>query len=432
MEYIKLQIGCLAVILITIAIYLQQARHITVKCSKSFDSLCYVFPWFIVFDGLTAWTVNNPQIVPEKINLLLHLIFYIVAVTTLLCSFYYMLNKTVGIPKNKLLLALVNVPFVITVIVMLMTFPKVQFVQGKDVTYSMGVSPIACFAGTLFYFGSIMIVTIINRKEIEHRNRMAVGISFVTCFTILLAQIIFPEILITSLFPTLLFICFYIIFEHPASRRLNALYNEMISAFSNIVENRDNNTGGHIKRTKLYVQLILSEMKERGIYKDELTKDFVTNMENAAPMHDIGKIGTPDAILQKPGKLTDEEFAIMKQHAPNGGKIILDTFKNLNDKEFLELAYDVARYHHEKWNGRGYPEGLSGENIPLSARIMAVADVFDAVSAKRVYRDAMPIEKCFEIIQSGVGTDFDPQIATVFLENKEQVLEVYNREKDSE
>ena len=139
----------------------------------------------------------------------------------------------------------------------------------------------------------------------------------------------------------------------------------------------------------------------------------------AAPMHDIGKIAIPDSILQKPGRLTPEEFEIMKTHSERGGQILKKTFNNTGDDEYEKIAYEVAMYHHEKWNGKGYPKGLSKEQIPLSARIMAVADVFDAVSAKRCYRDALPLSECFEIIKNGSGQDFDSLIADLFLEMKD-------------
>ena len=132
-------------------------------------------------------------------------------------------------------------------------------------------------------------------------------------------------------------------------------------------------------------------------------------------MHDVGKISIPDSILQKPGKLTDEEYEIMKTHTTKGAELIKKSFKNLDNEDYTKMILDVALYHHEKWNGKGYPKGLSGYSIPLSARIMAVADVFDAISQKRCYRDAMPFNKCFEIISSGRGTDFDPEITDVFI-----------------
>lgn len=156
-------------------------------------------------------------------------------------------------------------------------------------------------------------------------------------------------------------------------------------------------------------------------YRRHLSKDYITNVKNAAPLHDIGKIATPDSILQKPGKLTDEEYAIMKKHAADGAEIIRHTFCDIDNDEFRRIAFEVARYHHEKYNGKGYPVGLSGENIPLHARIMAIADVFDAVSQKRCYRDAMPVEKCFDIIKNGSGTDFDPRLVEIFLDSRDEV-----------
>ena len=130
--------------------------------------------------------------------------------------------------------------------------------------------------------------------------------------------------------------------------------------------------------------------------------------------------------MQKTGKLTDEEYAEMKKHSENGAKIIKETFGMHGNEDFIEMAYEVALFHHERWNGKGYPLGLKGEEIPLCARIMAIADVFDAISQKRCYRDAMPLDKCFEIIEKGKGVDFDPLLVDVFLEIRPKVEQVYN------
>lgn len=203
-------------------------------------------------------------------------------------------------------------------------------------------------------------------------------------------------------------------------------HNEMVMGFATLVENKDGSTGGHIKRTSLYVKLLAQELKRRGLYDDILTEAYMENLCKAAPMHDIGKIAIPDSILQKPGKLTNEEFDAMKQHAVRGGEIIRETFGNLEDKAYTQMAYEVARYHHEKWNGKGYPEGLKRKEIPLAARIMAIADVFDAVSEKRCYRDAMPLDRCFEIIFEGSGQDFEPMLVEVFLDIRDEVEKVHN------
>ncbi|MGN0603024.1 MAG: HD-GYP domain-containing protein [Oscillospiraceae bacterium] len=197
---------------------------------------------------------------------------------------------------------------------------------------------------------------------------------------------------------------------------------EMICGFATIVENRDENTGGHIKRTSVYAELLARELQQTGKYTDILSDEFIECLAMVAPLHDIGKVAIPDNILCKPGKLTDEEYEIMKSHSAKGGKIINEVFSHSYDENYKKMAYEVARYHHEKWNGRGYPEGLSGNDIPLAARIMSVADVFDAVSEKRCYRDAMPLEKCFKIIYEGSGRDFDPILAEAFLNIREVVI----------
>lgn len=211
-----------------------------------------------------------------------------------------------------------------------------------------------------------------------------------------------------------------------AEKNLKKNHKEMIIGFATLVENKDGSTGGHIKRTSTYVKLLAMELKKRGLYKDILTDEYLDNLYQAAPMHDIGKIAVPDVILQKPGKLTPDEFEVIKLHSINGGKIIKETFARMNNSSYSRVAYEVAKYHHEKWNGKGYPKGLKEDKIPLCARIMSIADVFDAVSEKRCYRDAMPLEQCFEIIRNGRGEDFEPTLVDVFLEIKDEIIEGYN------
>lgn len=212
-----------------------------------------------------------------------------------------------------------------------------------------------------------------------------------------------------------------------AESELKKTHKEMIIGFATLVENKDGSTGGHIKRTSTYVKLLATELKKRGIYDDILTEDYLENLCQAAPMHDIGKIAVPDIILQKPAKLSPEEFEIIKQHSANGGKIIKETFARMHhDTAYTRIAYDVAKYHHEKWNGKGYPKGLRQDEIPLCARIMAIADVFDAVSEDRCYRAAMPLEQCFKIIEEGRGEDFEPILVDVFLDIKDEIIEGYN------
>lgn len=207
--------------------------------------------------------------------------------------------------------------------------------------------------------------------------------------------------------------------------KISRYHTEMVMGFATLVENKDGSTGGHIKRTTGYVELLANELKIRGHYKEILTEEYIKNLCMAAPMHDIGKISVPDVILQKPGKLDEEEFEAIKKHTTKGGEIIRETFGHLENEVYTQMAYEVAYFHHEKWNGNGYPEGLKRTDIPLCARIMAIADVFDALSEKRCYRDAMPLDKCFDIISQGSGRDFDPIMVEVFLDIRDKVRQVH-------
>ena len=205
--------------------------------------------------------------------------------------------------------------------------------------------------------------------------------------------------------------------------KIEKIQREIIISLANMIESRDDSTGQHVKRTSRYVEMIIDELEKRGLYEERIDAEFVYNLIKAAPMHDIGKIKIPDLVLQKPGKLTEDEFEIMKQHSPEGGEIIRKIMAKIEEKDYIEVAYNVATFHHEKWNGRGYPNGLAGEEIPLEARIMAVADVFDALVSKRCYKDAMSLDQSFDIIEESGGEHFDPQIAQVFLELRPQIEE---------
>ena len=203
--------------------------------------------------------------------------------------------------------------------------------------------------------------------------------------------------------------------------RVSDMQSGMISFMAEVVENRDDNTGGHIRRTAKYVESIANQLKRHGVYSDILTDRYMRNMVVAAPLHDIGKIHIPDAVLNKPGKLTEEEFDTMKTHTTAGEKLITHAKAELGESEYLNMAVEMAAYHHEWWNGKGYPYGISGEEIPLCARIMAVADVFDALISKRCYKNAMPIEKAYAIIREESGTHFDPAVVEAFFAAAEDI-----------
>ena len=199
--------------------------------------------------------------------------------------------------------------------------------------------------------------------------------------------------------------------------RIQKMQNVMITEFAELVEARDKNTGDHIKKTAEYVEAIAKELRAEGKFKEVLSAGYISKLKQAAPLHDIGKIAVSDLILNKNGKLTDEEFAIMKSHTTEGGKIlkkIVEDAGDTFDAGYLNESIEMASFHHEKWDGSGYPNHLKGEEIPLSARIMAVADVFDALIAERVYKKGFPYEKAMAIITEGAGKHFDPDIVEAF------------------
>ena len=433
MSFIKLQIGCLVLVLYLELIYIWQTtgKNAKVSCNPIFVALMMIIPWLIVFDGVTAWTVNHLEIVPVSLNLVLHAVFFILLSLFMFVMFLHTLSFIKGFPQKLIFRFLIFLPFIISVILILVFLPELEFIIGKKVNYSMGISVVVCYLVILLYFILIFVFTVRRIKYLEVRKRINVMSFLFISLLILISQIIFPEILISSLVPAFSLIALYINIEDPVLRRMKNYNSEIVTSFATLVESRDSSTGSHVKRTKSYVKILLDEIKTNNLYSSIMTKDFEDKMMNAAPMHDIGKISIPDTILQKPGKLTDEEYSVMKKHSVLGGEIIQEIFKDMDDKEFLNIAYDVTRYHHEKWNGNGYPEGLVGKEIPFSARIMAIADVFDAISAKRCYRDAMPLDKCFAIIKEGKGVDFDPVLTDLFLNAKEKVEKVCKESRES-
>jgi putative two-component system response regulator len=235
------------------------------------------------------------------------------------------------------------------------------------------------------------------------------------------------------------------------------LENEVIKDFSlhalaSLAEKRDNETGNHLHRTKSYIEVLMERLKDHPRFASQLTNPEVRKrIAKAAPLHDIGKVGIPDGILLKPGKLTPEEFEIMKTHATIGVQAIEDAIKSVSrgrEKEasefmsphlfsasaldFLEVCKQIAGGHHEKWDGSGYPLGLMGEQIPLPARLMAIADVFDALISRRHYKLAHSLDETIAIISEGRGRHFDPDIVDAFLEMKDEIVAISEHFSDPE
>lgn len=207
------------------------------------------------------------------------------------------------------------------------------------------------------------------------------------------------------------------------TRHITHIQQQMILGMAAMVESRDMSTGGHIRRTSTVVKIFAERLTKNNC---GLSRSFLDRVIRAAPMHDLGKIAVDDMILRKQGKFTDEEYEQMKKHSAEGARIVNQILEGVEEKDFIETAVNVAHYHHEKWNGKGYPEELAGTDIPVEARIMALADVFDALVSRRCYKEAFTYEKAFGIIEESLGSHFDPELGKIFIECRPELCEFYD------
>ena len=218
--------------------------------------------------------------------------------------------------------------------------------------------------------------------------------------------------------------------ENEVREKTKQIYNiqsKLVVGMANMVENRDENTGGHIKRTSGIVKILVDTIIQYDLFMND--EDYFQNIVKAAPMHDLGKITITDTILRKPGRLTPEEFEIMKTHATKSAELVEEILQDAEEKDFVEIAKNVAKHHHERWDGSGYPDKLKGEEIPFEARIMAVADVYDALVSKRCYKEAMSFEDAAKIMLESMGNHFDPKLKEVFLLSQKRLENYYYYEK---
>ena len=216
----------------------------------------------------------------------------------------------------------------------------------------------------------------------------------------------------------------YVADVQEKNEQISQMQRALIIVLADIVESRDQNTGAHVRKTAAYTEIILHALRKKGYYTDQLNDAYISDVVNSAPLHDIGKIHVPDAILNKPGRLDADEYAVMKTHTSAGKEIISQAIALVPDSCYLIEARNLAAYHHEKWDGSGYPEGLSGEEIPLSARVMAVADVFDALVSRRSYKEPMSFEEAMDIIRRGAGKHFDPLVVEAFVSEQKAVRRI--------
>ncbi len=206
----------------------------------------------------------------------------------------------------------------------------------------------------------------------------------------------------------------------------------MIFALSKLAESRDPETGEHLERMREYCRILCEQLQKTKKYGDTVDEDFISSMYSASPLHDIGKVGVPDRILLKPGKLTKEEFDIIKKHTVLGASTLRAVRAEFPNIDIVRIGIELAEGHHERWDGKGYPNAVAGETIPLSARILSVGDVYDAITSKRCYKDAVPHEKCAAIIREEAGAQFDPDVVEAFVAAEDAFVQVRETYQDSE
>lgn len=373
-------------------------------------------------------------------------IFYIMSFAVILCTGFYIINSLNNQKYKKVIGTHLIVSAVIYYIALFLT-PCLRLLYTIDSNniYSRGNYFFIPIVIDVLLYLNFFVYLILNRKTIPKEKLFPV-LSFLIFPQILqLIQVLYYGISLVNTGYTIAFLIMFIEANMNLEHTLNLteteldqklseiersklefikMQNHTIESLSNLVENRDEDTGEHVRRTRAYVELVALQLMKHNRYPEIVTPQYVRLLKRAAPMHDIGKIVVPDAILRKPGRLTEQEFEMIKLHAAEGGRIVHEILDGYEDPEYIQITADIAMHHHEKWDGSGYPSHLKGEEIPLCARIMALADVFDALVSPRVYKSPMTYDEAYAIIESGKGIHFDPIIAEEFLNIKEKTTAV--------
>ena len=414
LQWCKMQVMCLLILIYVGIMAIKEdanQKKITKKlnCNKFFDLMFVVAEIAVLFDGITACTVNFISQVPDFVNRLLHLGMFVGYEIFISLLFLYWLSVTVGIPKRKLLKAICILPSIIAILLTVFFIPELQFLKGKYTNYSMGISVYVCFITVAVYFLFTVGAIILKHRCIQEKKKRSLFTTLIFIAIVMLIQIIFPESLVSCIAAAMVLISIYLNMENPTIHGLEYYHSEMVMGFATLVENKDDNTGGHIMRSSAYANLIAENLRKNKKYKNLITRDYLNNLKKSAPMHDVGKIGIPDAILQKKGKLTDEEYEVIKGHVEASIGII----RHLPS---LDYVIPAVIGHHERYDGKGYPRRIAGEDIPLTARILCVADSFDAMTSRRCYKAGMPLERVLKILREEEGHQFDPKLARTFEE----------------
>lgn len=350
--YFKSQIICYMFLIYLTYCYIHNHSKKDKQRTRSYFLLLLTAFVNLGLDIATVYTVNHLEIVNSTLNMILHLLF-IISIPTMMMFLFQYIMELCGLKMNKVV---VYLPYIVGICIATATITKLEYRIGNFTNYSMGYPAYALYGVGYAYFIFSIAVFMKRKRFITKRNQQILLIANILVFITLIIQTIFPEVLITCFIPTFMLLVLYQSMENGIDESKDKQQKSMIHALADIVESRDNNTGGHIKRTSKYVELLVQELRKTKPYDNVLSQDYIDALILAAPMHDIGKVAIPDKILQKPDKLTNEEYEIMKTHTTEGARLIEQSLKIESDF-YKKMIYEVVHYHHEKWNGKGYPTG---------------------------------------------------------------------------
>lgn len=428
-------------------------KTITTKVRHWFE-YTVISNFVMAFADIFTWVFEGTSRPGSRIILPIAMfIFYFMSFAVIITSGFYIVNFLNNAKYKRFIKWLLSIAAIFYFLSLVVTpFTGLLYEIDQNNIYSRGkFFAIPVILEVILYFG-LLVYLIGNRKTTSHDKIFTIIWFLIFPQLAQFLQVIFYGISIINTGFTLAFLVAFIRSNQRLEKNLDfteselgeketeliekiaeieqsklqviKMQNHTIESLSNLVENRDEDTGEHVRRTRAYVELLAVQMMKNGHYPDILTPRYVRFLKRAAPMHDIGKIVVPDAILKKPGRLTPPEFEQMKRHASEGGRIVHEILDGYEDPEYIQITANIAMHHHEKWDGSGYPDGLKGEQIPLCARIMAIADVFDALVSPRIYKSPMSYEEAYQIIEESIGIHFDPIIAKEFLNIKEKAAAV--------
>lgn len=419
------------------------------KTSKYFFAVCASVLIFNIADTATwfAEGLTHRWYIPYLHSMCF--IFYFIVPVTLFSLIRYLgafiESKTVLAKKICITVNIVSLLYFIGVV--LSTFTDCFYYITPDNVYHRGKYIYICYVFFAIFYGISVWAVLSNRKYLSKKNLFAF-LSYALfpliaeSFQVFIYGLSFVNTAMT-LSILLVFINAHLELENVYEEKNKKLLktekdfkeaeknhikfqDHVISQLSNLLEERDLLTGEHAQRCSYFIAKLALQAQKDKLFQDILTDDYILKMVKAAPLHDVGKIKIPDRILLKKGpeRLTNDEYEIMKTHSAEGGRIVADIVQIYPDEEFKQIAYDMAKYHHERWNGMGYPNKLKGEEIPLCARIMAIADVFDALVYERCYRKPIPVNEALKMIKDDAGTAFDPVLVEEFLKVKDEVAAI--------